>query len=198
MFKPAWGSPQQTLSQTPLDVPEALPLSVVNISRPSQPVYLTPNVIKQELQRYPSGIFVMYHHQLGITTDAALGLVREPGLVMAHVGLPYSHVAQVQASLKQRLQEQQERGQAPEHALVLKVSCDLRCKLLPARAVVSLSLPRFVPAPVSFALLQSWSMVDFVQERLAERRQQLGAGPIVERQKQEIRRLVERTRKEVG
>lgn len=41
-------------------------------------------------------------------------------------------------------------------------------------------------------------MVDFVQERLAERRQQLGAGPIVERQKQEIRRLVERTRKEVG
>lgn len=130
MFKPAWGAPQQTLSQTPLDVPEALPLSVVNISRPSQPVYLTPNVIKQELQRYPSGIFVMYHHQLGITTDAALGLVREPGLVMAHVGLPYSHVAQIQASLKQRLQEQQEQGQAPEHALVLKVSCDLRCKLL--------------------------------------------------------------------
>lgn len=212
LFKPVWESSSATLSQTPLSVPEALPLSVTNVSRASRPVFMSPREVRDERTRYASGIFVAYHHQvwgiayqagsfwsliilpgwrlgggrwgrkreevrkcgvshkaicsfdygwsiytklmsrsvilsgmpyvvcvfadiilkkwsetvliliipqLGITTDAVLELLDIPGLILAHVGLPFSHVTQIHTAMKQKLA--QEKGLALEQATPLKV-----------------------------------------------------------------------------
>lgn len=65
LFKPVWESSSASLSQTPLSVPEALPLSVTNVSRASRPVLMTPEELRAERQAHASGIFVAYHHQVG-------------------------------------------------------------------------------------------------------------------------------------
>ena len=64
LFKPVWESSSASLSQTPLSVPEALPLSVTNVSRASRPVLMTPEELRVERQAHASGIFVAYHHQV--------------------------------------------------------------------------------------------------------------------------------------
>lgn len=50
----------------------------------------------------PSGIFLMYHHSLGIITDAQALLYDVPGLVIAHLGLPHSHATQISGALRLR------------------------------------------------------------------------------------------------
>ena len=57
--------------------------------------------------------------QLGITTDAVMELLGIPGLVLAHVGLPLSHVTQIHSAMKQKLA--QEQGLGLDQATPLKV-----------------------------------------------------------------------------
>ena len=64
LFKPVWESSNAALSQTPLSVPEALPLSVTNISRASQPVLMAPDELRVERDKFASGIFVAYHDKV--------------------------------------------------------------------------------------------------------------------------------------
>ena len=66
LFQPVWESSSASLSQTPLSVPEALPLSVTNISRASRPVLMTPEELRSERLRYASGIFIAYHHEVSV------------------------------------------------------------------------------------------------------------------------------------
>lgn len=149
---------QQPPAQMPLNMPESLPMSVTNISRPSQPVYYTPRMLGSILRQYPSGIMMMYHPDLGITTDAALDLTQSPGIAMAHLGLPTSHVAQIHSCMKQKMRQE--------------------------------SIGAEQPMP-----LREWNMVDVMQQHLAERLTTLG-GPQVDKQKQEIRRMIDRGKKE--
>lgn len=50
----------------------------------------------------PAGIFIMYHHSLGIITDAQALLYDVPALVVAHLGLPHSHATQISGALRLR------------------------------------------------------------------------------------------------
>ena len=90
-----WESPSAPLAQVPQHTFAALPLSVRNVSKASQPVFADLAQLRALRERLPSGVFIMYHHQLGLITDATAEHYGVPGLVLAHVGLPYSHVAQV-------------------------------------------------------------------------------------------------------
>ncbi|GAX74868.1 hypothetical protein CEUSTIGMA_g2314.t1 [Chlamydomonas eustigma] len=102
LFKPLWEPESVNLALTPLSMPEALPFSVRNISRASQPVLMSSLQLRKEKEAHASGIFFAFNHQMGITTDAELDLVGEHGLIMAHVGLPFSHAMQIQSALKQK------------------------------------------------------------------------------------------------
>ena len=91
LFKPVWESSSASLSQTPLSVPEALPLSVTNVSRASRPVLMTPEELRVERQAHASGIFVAYHHQV---IGAPKGWQR--GAVMALVQCARTHAQSFQ------------------------------------------------------------------------------------------------------
>jgi hypothetical protein len=66
--------------------------------------------------------------QLGITTDVALEFLGEHGLIMAHVGLPFSHALQIQSALKQKLQA--ERHEPFNKRTPLQVSLLLACCII--------------------------------------------------------------------
>ena len=99
--------------------------------------------------------------QLGITTDAVLELMGLPGLILAHLGLPLSHVTQIRTAVKQKLSQEE-----------------------------GLPLDQSVP-------MKRWSMVEFVKDSLDRRRAEVGVGREVERQRAEIRRIVESDVKQV-
>lgn len=108
LFRPIWQlSPSDSpssLSSTPLVIPgEHLPLSVKNISKASRPVFMAPLEMSNEKARHSSGIFIAYNDKVGITTCAFLEQLQLPGFVLAHLGLPFSHVAQIQAAARHRI-----------------------------------------------------------------------------------------------
>jgi hypothetical protein len=107
LLKPIWQlSPSSSppLSSTPLVIPgEHLPLSVKNVSKASRPVLMTSKELLSEKAKHPSGLFIAYNDRLGITTCAFLEQLQLPGLVLAHLGLPFSHVAQVQAAARHKI-----------------------------------------------------------------------------------------------
>ena len=97
---------------------------------------------------------------MGITTDAVLELKGLPGLILAHLGLPLSHVTQIRTAMKQKLRQEEGLDEV--------------------------------------TTLKSWSMVEFVKESLDRRRAEVGSGREVERQRAEIRRIVESEAKQVS
>ena len=106
LYKPIWqlASHSSSLSSTPLAIPgEHLPLSIKNISKASRPVLMMPAQMSQAKERHPSGIFIAYNDKVGITTCAFLEQLQLPGLVMAHLGLPFSHAAQIKAAARHKI-----------------------------------------------------------------------------------------------
>nr|8A22_Bh Chain Bh, uS8m [Polytomella magna]8APN_Bh Chain Bh, uS8m [Polytomella magna]8APO_Bh Chain Bh, uS8m [Polytomella magna] len=96
---------QQVQQQQPLPhLPLAplfgpLPLTVRNLSKASQPVLLYPLQLRELAQRMPSGLFLLYHHELGVITDAQAFLFDVPVVALAHVGLPVSMAAAVNGAV---------------------------------------------------------------------------------------------------
>ncbi|GFR53255.1 hypothetical protein Agub_g16032 [Astrephomene gubernaculifera] len=95
-----------------------LPLSVKNVSKASQPVLMYPRQLEQARERLPAGVFVCYHHELGLITDAVAELYDVPALVAAHVGLPLSQVVQIRGAL--RLKAKEEAGRPLRQVTPLK------------------------------------------------------------------------------
>ena len=79
-----------------------LPLSVKNLSRASHPVFLTPDQLREQRAVRPAGIIVMFHHEMGLITDATAEHYDVPALAVAHLGLPYGHVVQISGALRQK------------------------------------------------------------------------------------------------
>lgn len=111
-------------SQLPLSAQLApalglLPFSTKNISKASQPVLMYPQQLEIARQRLPAGIFICYHHEMGLITDAVAELYDVPVLVTAHVALPMSRVAQIRGALRMKAKE--EAGKPLRHVTPLKV-----------------------------------------------------------------------------
>lgn len=58
----------------------------------------------------PSGLVIMYHHQLGLTTDTVVEHYKVPALALAHLALPWVQIAQIQAGLQDKI-----RAEAGKH-----------------------------------------------------------------------------------
>ncbi len=97
-----------------------LPLSVKNISRASRPVLMYPKQLEVARSRTASGVFICYHHELGIITDSQAEHYDVPALVAAHVGLPLSMVTQIRGALVAKARA--EAGKPLRHVTQLKVS----------------------------------------------------------------------------
>ncbi|KAG2431336.1 hypothetical protein HYH02_013326 [Chlamydomonas schloesseri] len=95
-----------------------LPLSVKNISKASQPVLMYPRQLEAAAARLPSGVFMCYHPELGLITDAVAQQYDVPALVTAHVGLPLSQVAAIRGAL--RVKAAEEAGKPLRHVMQLK------------------------------------------------------------------------------
>lgn len=95
-----------------------LPLSVKNISKASQPVMMYPSQLRELRQRLPSGIFIMYHHELGLITDAQAEQYDVPALAAAHLGLPLGMVVQIRGAMRRKAA--QESGSHLRHVTRLK------------------------------------------------------------------------------
>ncbi|GIL90562.1 hypothetical protein Vretimale_17521 [Volvox reticuliferus] len=124
---PGSGSRSESGSGSPAQLPLSmqlapalglLPFSTKNISKASQPVLMYPKQLVAARQRLPSGIFICYHHELGLITDAMAEQYDVPALVAAHVSLPMSHVAQIRGAL--RLKAAEEAGKPLHHVTKLK------------------------------------------------------------------------------
>ncbi len=81
-------------------------MAVRNISRASQPVFLTPQKLAEQRAVMPAGVFVMYHPQLGLITDAVAEHHGVAGLVLAHLALPFAQVAQIGGMLRQKMAQE--------------------------------------------------------------------------------------------
>ncbi|GIL68820.1 hypothetical protein Vafri_22015 [Volvox africanus] len=122
-FRSGSGSGSPASAQLPLSVQLApalglLPFSTKNISKASQPVLMYPTQLVAARQRLPSGIFICYHHELGLITDAMAEQYDVPVLVAAHISLPMSHVAQIRGAL--RLKAAAEAGKPLRHVTKLQ------------------------------------------------------------------------------
>ncbi|MEW5316827.1 MAG: hypothetical protein WDW38_008173 [Sanguina aurantia] len=182
LHKPLWSAaptPESasTSPSHPLHLHDHLPLSVKSISKASQPIFMYPQQIIAKRTEMQSGIFLMYHHSLGIITDAQALLYDVPGLVIAHLGLPHSHATQISGALRLRFMRERA-AQA----------------LLPGgggRAAVGSGV---VP-------LKSWSMVDWVSSTVAQRQATLDPSSTAGQAAQieeEMLRSVEKMRSEVS
>lgn len=112
------GGPQPASAQLAPAV-GLLPLSVKNISKASQPVLMYPRQLEEAAARLPAGVFMCYHPQLGLITDAMAQQYDVPALVAAHVGLPLSQAAAIRGAL--RVKAAEEAGKELRHVTQLKV-----------------------------------------------------------------------------
>ena len=67
----------------------------------------------------PAGIFIMYHHELGLITDAQAEQYDVPALAAAHLGLPLGMVVQIRGAMRRKAA--QESGRPLRHVTPLKV-----------------------------------------------------------------------------
>ncbi|PNW69880.1 hypothetical protein CHLRE_17g696550v5 [Chlamydomonas reinhardtii] len=111
------GGPQPASAQLAPAV-GLLPLSVKNISKASQPVLMYPRQLEEAAARLPAGVFMCYHPQLGLITDAMAQQYDVPALVAAHVGLPLSQAAAIRGAL--RVKAAEEAGKELRHVTQLK------------------------------------------------------------------------------
>ncbi|GFH27744.1 uncharacterized protein HaLaN_26118 [Haematococcus lacustris] len=75
------------------DYVDPLPLAVRNLSRVNFPQLVTPEDLDQQARVLPCGVFVLWHHQLGLTLDVLAQHYGISCLALAHLSLPPAQVS---------------------------------------------------------------------------------------------------------
>ncbi|KAL6755464.1 hypothetical protein V8C86DRAFT_2677328 [Haematococcus lacustris] len=100
--RPIWEAPDAPVTHLALHTSDPLPLAVRNLSRVNFPQLVTPEDLDKQARVLPCGVFVLWHHQLGLTLDVLAQHYGISCLALAHLSLPPSQVAQIRAALRSK------------------------------------------------------------------------------------------------
>lgn len=154
--RPSW-APQLAGALLPAQLPlsffELTPSAVKILTKPSQPVFADVDALDAAAKCLPAGLFVLFHHQLGLVTDVQARLMGLHTLALAHLALPLSHVHQISGAL--RLKHQQELAAVEAKAAALEAA----------------GTPRRVDVAEVWRPMQTFDMRQLIGQQLEERRQ---------------------------